>query len=78
MALSRCAKLSFPLGGPVGAGASQGVSLFRERRSSCDRLDAVVGKYAGMRCDGGQFSVFAVGVDLEQVAALAVTGSDRE
>ena len=35
-----------------------------------DGLDAVVGKHAGVASDGGKFGVIAVGVNLEQVAAL--------
>ena len=45
---------------------------------SGDRLHAVVGEHVGMVCDSGQLDVVTVGVDLEQVAPLAVEGAYPE
>ena len=44
----------------------------RRIRGSTDGQDAVVGKHTGVASDGLQFGVVAVGVNLEQVAALWV------
>lgn len=59
----------------IGEGRKSLTLALRRRRATgltADGPDAVVGKHTGVAGDGGQFGMIAVGVNLEQVAALRI------